>query len=224
MKKYLSTLILLLTLNICFSQTETTKEEQFKLPENRVVELNLKFATNILVKTWDKQEIGLVSKTLSDSEEIRKIPTQKVESEPDRLYIETDYDKKLLKKRDFICMDCENQIPDQKCHCLRVNYEVFVPKNAKLSIETIAGNIEIKAATEALQAKSISGFVDLSLDANRASDLQFKSVTGEIYTDFDIDLEKGSSAYSKKVKTSINGGGTLIQLESISGNIFLRRI
>jgi len=55
--------------------------------------------------------------------------------------------------------------------------------------------------------------------------LKFRSVTGEIYTDFDIELDENSSAYAKKLSTEINGGGAqLLSLETVSGDIFFRKI
>ena len=43
------------------------------------------------------------------------------------------------------------------------------------------------------------------------------------YTDFDLSLDKKSTAFSKRLNTAINGGGPLIALETISGDIFLRK-
>ena len=70
-----------------------------------------------------------------------------------------------------------------------------------------------------------SGYVDVSLAAIHQTRLKFRSVTGEIYTDFDIELDENSSAYAKKLSTDINGGGDrLLSLETVSGNIFFRKI
>ncbi len=65
--------------------------------------------------------------------------------------------------------------------------------------------------------------MSITLPSTHPTELRFRCVTGEIYTDFDIDLDDSSSAYSKKLSTSINGGGSKrLSLETVSGDIFFR--
>lgn len=225
MQKIITLIGLLLFVGPLNAQVESSNEEKFQLPANKKVSLNLKFARTIIVKTWDNAELSLKTKIKSDEEAWKKFHQQEVKEGADELWIETSYDFPEDRKEKYTCWDCDGDSnPENKCMCLEVSYELYVPKNALLSIETISGNIEIFGSTANLKAKTISGFVDLSLKPNIGSDLHFKSVTGEIYTDFDISLDAKSTSYSKKVKTSINGGGRPIKLESISGDIFLRRI
>ena len=109
------------------------------------------------------------------------------------------------------------------CYCLRIDYEITLPAGTSLALETISGDIEIRGHNGPLRAKTISGFVDIDRLLSTAADLEFKSVTGEIYTDFDIKLNDNSSAYSKKVAASLNGGGSSVKAESVSGDIYFRK-
>ena len=123
-------------------------------------------------------------------------------------------------------------------------YEVKVPEEFELYISSISGNVEIddyngilkinlisgdidiKKFEGPLFAKSISGFVDLSLGSDQKIDLRMKTVTGEIYTNLDIDIDKYGTkmgVVGSKVAGSINGGGEDIELVSVSGDIYLRK-
>lgn len=71
-----------------------------------------------------------------------------------------------------------------------------------------------------------TGTVDVSLPSSTAATVTMNSTMGEVYTDFDLQLpgKDGLKAVStKKVKGVLNGGGGSIQLNSATGNIFLRK-
>ncbi len=223
MKKYsLIFVFSSLVLSFCFAQNVTKEnDDNFKLPASKQVELNLKFASSIQVSTWNRNELGLKTIITASSEELRKIHQMEV-SEGSTLKIETDYDMEDRKNKKYNCWSC-NEDRDKDCQCLEVSYEIMLPANAALSLETISGDIEIKDFKGITKAKTISGYVDFGLNTRASCDLSFKSVTGEIYTDFDLTLDKDSSPWSKKLNTSLNGGGDLISLETISGDIFFRK-
>jgi hypothetical protein len=200
-------------------------EKSFPLPTNKLLDLNLKFGSDINIATWDKQEVAFKATILYEEEGIEKIHTIDIDDSPRTLSIETDYD---FKSKNASFRDCNkyNRTSYRKnSFCIKVNYELILPKNAKVRLETISGNIEIKDFLGDIRAKSISGFVDVSLKENHQTKLRFKSVTGEIYTDFDVELDKSSTSFAKKLNAEINGGGNnLLALETISGNIFFRKL
>lgn len=71
-----------------------------------------------------------------------------------------------------------------------------------------------------------TGTVDVSLPGETAATVTMNSTMGAVYTDFDLQLPEkdGLKAVStKKVKGMLNGGGGSIQLNSATGNIFLRK-
>jgi len=101
---------------------------------------------------------------------------------------------------------------------------------------TISGNIEARftplPAGKTVAISSISGDIDIALQANTKASLTLKAIDGEIYTDFDI-RQKGpekNTGSLKKISVgssldgTINGGGeTVVNLNVISGDIFLRK-
>ncbi len=75
---------------------------------------------------------------------------------------------------------------------------------------------------------SISSAIDVSLPTNAKSTLSMKSISGEIYTDLDLDLKNAKEGMSRvggghSINATTNGGGVEIKLSSISSNIYLRK-
>ncbi len=71
-----------------------------------------------------------------------------------------------------------------------------------------------------------TGTVDVSLPKETPVTVTMNSTMGEVYTDFDLQLpeKNGLKAVSiQKLKGTLNGGGGSIQLNSATGNIFLRK-
>ncbi len=95
---------------------------------------------------------------------------------------------------------------------------------------TTSGNIEVRFAqfssSKPSSISAVSGEVDVALPSNSKANLRLKTITGEIFTDFDLELpkEKGlEKVGGGKTSTTINGGGAELHLESISGNVYLRK-
>jgi DUF4097 and DUF4098 domain-containing protein YvlB len=74
-----------------------------------------------------------------------------------------------------------------------------------------------------LHAKSISGFIDLTAPENLKADMDFKTITGIVYTNFTMNTGDSKRSATTNFSTSINGGGNPINLETISGNIYFRK-
>ncbi|WP_026630218.1 DUF4097 family beta strand repeat-containing protein [Dyadobacter alkalitolerans] len=75
---------------------------------------------------------------------------------------------------------------------------------------------------------SISGEVDVTLPATAKSTMKLRSINGEMYTDFDLGTRNTKDGLSKvgggsNIEGSTNGGGVEMQLNTISGNIYIRK-
>lgn len=229
MKNYIiTTIVMIFVLSFATAQNyyETTFNNSYKLPANKKVSMNLKFARDIKVSVGSGNEVQLKTYLKATDEEISKMHIFEIAEDGEALQINTDYKfpKNEIRKQNN-CWSCDNESGDgRKCLCLQARYEVIVPAGASIRLETISGDIEIKGLPNELYAKSISGFLDVALQSNAKADLNFKSVTGEIYTDFDnIKLDSKSTSYSKRLNAPLNGGGSKISLETVSGDIFFRK-
>ena len=111
--------------------------------------------------------------------------------------------------------------------CIRDrNYTVYTPKDLKISAETISGNFELTYDGAEMYLKTISGDVDITVPSKMGLDFNAKTISGEIYSDLEISYPRGKDGLRQIVGRDIfgriAGGGTESNLETISGNIFLR--
>ena len=91
-----------------------------------------------------------------------------------------------------------------------------------LQTDLISGNITVKKHSKDMYLKTISGDIDIYV-----SDATFtaKSLSGGIYSDLDIDFSKNKKkGYGSKIHAKINNGTASLNLNTISGDIYLRKI
>lgn len=100
----------------------------------------------------------------------------------------------------------------------------------------------LKANFKTVDAKSpmafstLNGNVDVTLPATAKFDVKLKSDRGEIYSDFDVDVDKSVPQASRTakdgmykvsiedwVKGKVNGGGSEIMMKNMNGNIYVRK-
>ena len=94
---------------------------------------------------------------------------------------------------------------------------------------TVSGDILIKYGATPIEpsaVSSVSGNVDVALPAPSKISLSMRSISGEIYTDFDLSLGGGNSLRhvgGQTVEGRANGGGATLSLKTISGDIYVRK-
>ena len=88
---------------------------------------------------------------------------------------------------------------------------------------------------------TVDGDIDVTFPSDTKANLSIKSVDGDIFTDFEIDISRKPEVEKKKTSTGtvdvfgligslgngitgkINGGGQEIQLITVDGNIYVRK-
>lgn len=73
---------------------------------------------------------------------------------------------------------------------------------------------------------NVSGFVDITLPTNTKANLRLSSISGDVYTDMDIDFGEKKNLRrvgGQKISGQLNGGGVELALKSISDNVYLRK-
>ncbi len=101
-----------------------------------------------------------------------------------------------------------------------------MPRQARLQVNTINGNIELVDYRGPVEAKSISGFVDMNWANDRGATVALKTITGEVYSDLDINFQnrkEGIPIVGYQLKGNVQNGGPTVKLESISNNIYFRQ-
>ncbi len=217
-----------------FGQSKTV-EKTLAVPANNRVNLQLKFADDIKVSAWDNKEAYVKITYEINGGKLNDALLLSFEADNASARVKVDLDGELMKSgKAADCPDNDGQsfssYSDSKGNrsvtCATIHYEVFVPRNADLTIETINGNIELRGVTGPVHAKSISGFVDMNWPTTRGAAVALKTITGEVYSDLDIALtnkKKEHPMVGYELKGSVRGGGTEVSLESISNDIYLRK-
>lgn len=248
MKKILFFIGLLLTFNNLSAQKKVTKNTSSKNIND--VYVNVKFANNIIVKNWDKNEVSVEATVNIDDNKRNDYFSLKTDNVGGTYKVTSDYGDYFKKYRSYYSykkhdkhdedVDKNHEDCHQHEHSNKVDYVIYVPKNMQLkvksisgSVETenytgilkldlISGNITVKKHAKDMHLKTISGDIDIYVaDAK----LEAKTLTGGVYSDLDIDFSKGKKkGYGSKIVTTINKGTASLKLNTISGDIFLRKI
>lgn len=120
-------------------------------------------------------------------------------------------------------------------HSMNSNFKLQEVKGP-LVLNTINGNVETVysaiTTTKPISIVTVNGFVDLTIPAATKANLELQTINGEAYTDFDVKpTEEGSKAIPNvgnlqmfHLNGMINGGGGVkININSVNGDIYLRK-
>jgi len=99
-------------------------------------------------------------------------------------------------------------------------------------LSSTSGDVEIDFAQlsqgNPTSISLVSGFIDIAVPADSRANFNMSSVSGEIYTDLNLDL-RGQNREGMdrlggggRIEGTLNGGGVEIGLKTISGDIYLR--
>ncbi|WP_439583452.1 hypothetical protein [Dyadobacter bucti] len=206
-------------------------EKKLTYSSGQLVNLDLKFADSIRVRYWDKADVSVRIKVEINGGKLNDALLVTSNTTGEEVMLKTDFDQEMMKngKKEDCPKESSTWSSDkngQKYYvCSEINYEVWLPRQARLKLETINGNIDIEGASAEVFAKTISGHVDMSWPKSKGANVAMKTITGEVYSDLKIDFK------NKKQKDPIvgyllegtfNGGGPALKLESISNNVYLR--
>ncbi|MEM7484340.1 MAG: hypothetical protein AAF348_03955 [Bacteroidota bacterium] len=207
--------------------------------DNRIVSVDVKFASDIEVKTWDKSTVYFKAELMTEGEKYLDLYDLDIKESSSSITITSETKaifKALQEERD------KNR-PDGKKRYYFTNqmyqfdYTLYVPKNANFSVSSINGDlkseiiegdftadlingtIDIKKYKGDLDLKTINGEIDVTLTDTT---LGAETVHGSIYADEKLDLEVTDRHVGQKVRGSIGNGTNSLRLDTINGNMYLR--
>jgi hypothetical protein len=207
--------MILFCLLSCFTQAQKIVEKHIAFSQSKSIKLNLQIADSIRIITWDKNEVYAKASININNNKDNDVYLTDFDDSGNSIEVTAKFDDKK-----------KNTGYNDSCHCCcnynsTIYWDIYIPEQAAFAVETIDGNIIIEGKTQALKAHSISGFIDLSFASARKADFKMSTISGTIYTD--LAINKPSEKYGNSVRSQYNGGGETIELETISGDIFLRK-
>ncbi|MDJ1493401.1 hypothetical protein QNI19_10705 [Cytophagaceae bacterium DM2B3-1] len=222
-------------------------EKMFPYTNGKEIYLNLKYASDIHIKTWDKNEIGITasvninnnanndnfvleSSTTKDSQiEIKgnikdlklisTVPTN-VQSDSRGNYYG---DNRFWDDENKVYISSGPQV------FIIIDYDIYIPEQAALLVKTISGNVLVDYLKGKYRLETISGKIDLKTAATTKCDFSLHTITGDVYTNLALEspqakngeLSRVGGQYDRDLK--LNNGGEKLVLKTISGNIYLRK-
>lgn len=214
-------LIILCLVTFGLSAQPTIVKETVQVTGQERLDLEFTFASDITFKTWDKNEVVVeVSVEINDGEDndIFSLSTDKSES---TIYFEMDKDmwKKLEKDDDDKWNNCN--------YTTKLDYTVYLPKGLIVKSNTISGDYAFEYYGQRMELKTISGAIDVTVPSAEGLDFKAKTISGEVYSDIEIEYPDGKAGLrqivGQKFRGRINRGGEESNFETISGNIYLRK-
>ncbi|SHG75419.1 hypothetical protein [Flagellimonas flava] len=206
---------------------------------NQTVDLDVKFASDIEVKTWDKSTVYFKAEIFVKEEGYQDLYRLDVRENSSTISISSDADAllkalhKLWEKEDsngrrrhYITSDL-----------YEFNYVLYVPKKARFTVSSINGdlrseliqgeftadlingNIDIKKYNGNMDLKTINGEIDLVI---RDSRLYAETIHGLIYADEDLNLKVTDRHVGQKVEGNLGNATYRLKLDTINGNMYLR--
>jgi hypothetical protein len=227
-----SLIILLLAAAVAPARAQKIVEKHMDIAANGNVIMNFQISDSIRIITWKKNEVYIRSSINVNDNENNDDYKMNFEGSGNSVVITAKLETKGngcggvkdssgRRKRNCNC-DCN-------CWCGNssdIVHEVYLPEGVDFSVETINGNIVITGNTAGITAKTISGYIDLATDPARAMQVKLETITGTMYSNFDISASDKNLRWvgGRLVSTELNGGGgKRIELKTISGDIFLRK-
>jgi len=113
----------------------------------------------------------------------------------------------------------------QVVHASTVNGSVRVSTKAWAEASSVNGSIDASMGTAdwngKLRIHSVNGSIRLTLPDTVNSDVKFSSVNGRLSTDFPLTVD--GSLNGRHVEGRIGSGGRELELETVNGNVDLRK-
>lgn len=207
-----SYLLLLLCLVAKTGHTQKIIEKRIAANSQKAIEIDLNIADSINIFTWNRNEFfAKGSININNNKDNERYITSFNET-PGKIIVEG-----KIK---------EQYSSNDTCRCslkTNINWNIYIPENAAIKVETINGNIIITGKTGVINAYSISGYVDLETDQRRKANFHLSTITGTVYTNLPIISEDKVKYSQTAISATYNGGGDEIKLKTISGDIYVRK-
>ena len=224
MKTYL---ILLCLLGGSTAGAQRLEEKSVAWQPGQEIRLDLKYAREIQINTWEQNELSVRASVSINDDTKNDAWSMTTEATADEIRVVSD----IKPPGGEYPGDCEGQSyhSDNGRYCSLIIYEIYLPQTAALRVETLGGNITLRGGQASVYAKSLSGFVDADWSARQGATVTMKSVTGEVYTNLNLELDEAAEAARHRASPvgwetegTVSGGGVPVQLESVSNDVYFR--
>lgn len=236
MKKYI--LIILIGLLSLSSNAQKVIEKNLDY-KNQYIDVDLKFASDIRVTTWDKNQVYFKAEITTKEGKFQDAYSLNVKESSEGIRIVSEPEAVFKKFQD----EWNNENPNKKKRYYNTgdwysfSYTLYVPKNAKFKISSINGdltsdtiegdftadlingNITIAAYAGNLNLSTINGEIDLRMDN---ANIVAETIHGDIYADEKLKFSFKERHVGQEIFGTLAEGKNTLRLNTINGNMYLR--
>lgn len=112
---------------------------------------------------------------------------------------------------------------DGPVHAATVNGDVEVTTSGPASATSVSGDLDVtlgRLDPEGAAFSTVSGDMVIRVSGELHADIRFRTLSGDIWSDFPMNLTRGG----RRVEGTVGHGGPLMQFQSVSGDVELRRL
>lgn len=208
--------------------------------KNQNIAVDVKFASDIEVKTWDKPIIYFKANINTTDGKYLDFYELNIEDKGNNIRITSKAEPVFKKFQD----EWNKNNPDKKkryynsgCYEYEFNYVIYIPKNAifklhsinghlkseiikgEFTADLINGNIDIKKYTGNLDLSTINGEIDLTM---HNTTLVAETIHGQIYADEKLKFTSTNRHVGQKLAGKFDNPTNRLRLNTINGNMYLR--
>lgn len=191
-------------------QAQKNIEKHMDFSGKQAVELNIQISDSITIHSWNKNEVYVSASINVNDNKDNDAYVTRFDDSGNSVKVDARFSDSYFKGK----KNC--------CNTSMIYWTVYVPESAEVTVESINADLTIVGTMKKIKAKSISGFIDMTVQAAAKADLRMKTVSGTIYSNVDFPPSGKNGAVPSEVQAKLNDGGELYSLETISGDIFLR--
>jgi hypothetical protein len=195
----------------CTIHAQQIIEKHIDFSGKEALTLKIQIADSINIQTWSKNEVYVKASVNINENKDNDAYVTAFDDSGQNVAIRANFKDNYFKGKRNCCNETD------------IYWQVYVPEKTKLSVETINADITINGKTGDMNVKSISGYIDLSEPVEKKADLDFSTISGRMYSNHELALNKMHSGIPMKITEKMNNGGDLIKLETISGDIYFRK-
>ena len=237
MKKYILITLLAFVSSITNAQKVIEKNLDYN---NQYIDVDLKFASDIKVATWDKNQVYFKAKISTKDGKFQDSYSVKVKESSSQISIISEPEAVFKKFQD----EWNTNNPNKKKRYYNTgewydfSYTLYVPKQAKFKVSSINGdlssdsiegeftadlingNISIKNYAGTLNLTTINGEIDLRMDN---ATITAETIHGDIYADEKLKFSFKDRHVGQEISGTVAEGKNTLKLNTINGNMYLRR-
>lgn len=206
---------------------------------NQFIDVEVKFASLIEVKTWDKSTVYLKASIDTEDNKYQDRYELNINKGSSTISIESEAEPVFKAFHD----EWNKNNPGKKKRYYNTgdmyefNYVIYVPKNARFKISSINGDLKSEVIEGEFEADLINGDIDIAkysgeLDLstiNGEIDLKMTNVKmvaetihGDIYADEKLKFNSTDRHVGQKISGSLGNASNRLKLSTINGNMYLR--